>query len=138
MIRIDNLRLHMSLNNLEQADLSRMLGMSDSYISALLSGKKPFGERTARKIEELLGMHSKWLDEPRLIGDDPSVIDGTDLVRESVEKVSNQIAAADRASFSPMAMHLAMNIDKICDPADKAKAFAAAIIEIQRVIDGGK
>lgn len=134
MIRIDNLRLFMSQKTWTPADLARELGVSDSYISALLNGKKPFGERTARKMEAALGMHSKWLDEPRLIGDE-NVIDGEGLIREAAESLQLEMDKADRSKFSPLAMHLAVTVDGIRNPEARTKAFAAAVVAMQQVID---
>jgi len=134
MIRIDNLRLFMSQKKWAPADLARELDVSDSYISALLNGKKPFGERTARKMEARLGMHSKWLDEPRLIGDE-NTIDGEGLVKEVAENLRVEFERAERSKFSSLAMHLAVTIDGIKDPETRTKAFAAAAVSIQRIID---
>jgi len=133
MIRIDNLRLFMSQKKWAPADLARELDVSDSYISALLNGKKPFGERTARKMEARLGMHSKWLDEPRLIGDE-NVIDGEGLIREVSSEMRRELEQADRSKFSHLALHLATEIDAIRNPAVQAKAFAAAVLAIQQAI----
>ena len=134
MIRIDNLRLFMSRKNWNPADLARELGVSDSYVSALLNGKKPFGERTARKMEERLGMHSKWLDETRLIGDDlPAGSD--DPLRESADRLLDRLEAVDRATFGALAMHLAVTLEGIKDPEVQTKAFAAAVVAIQNAID---
>lgn len=134
MIRIDNLRLFMSQKKWAPADLARELGVSDSYISALLNAKKPFGERTARKMESRLGMHSKWLDEPRLI-DDENTIDGAGLIREADDRLQLEMDKADRSKFSPLAMHLAMTIDGIKDAEVRTKAFASAVLAIQQAID---
>lgn len=46
----------------QQAIADRLQG-EQNYISGLLSGKKPFGEKTARKIEKACGKPEKWLDQ---------------------------------------------------------------------------
>lgn len=50
------------------------------------------------------------------------------------DELSDRMKAADREKFSAMAMHLAMSIDAIKNPADQAKAFAAAVLAIQHAI----
>lgn len=64
MIRVDNLKLLMKSNSLSKAELAKMLGTSDSYVSKLLSGKPgTFGEKAARKVEERFKKSRFWLDE---------------------------------------------------------------------------
>lgn len=46
-----------------QQDLADKMGVEQNYISQLLTGKKAFGEKTARKIEKAAGKPEKWLDE---------------------------------------------------------------------------
>lgn len=134
MIRIDNLRLFMSQKRWAPADLARALGVSDSYISALLNSKKPFGERTARKMESALGLHTRWLDEPRLIDDEPASSE-TAALQDAADKLQLQIDQADRSKFSPLALHLAITVDAIQNPETRTKAFAAAVVAIQQAID---
>lgn len=133
MIRIDNLRLFMSQKTWSPADLARELGVSDSYVSALLNGKKPFGERTARKMEARLGMHSKWLDEMRLIGD-TTPADNEGPMREPADRLFERLETVDRATFGALAMHLAVTLEGIKDPEVQTKAFAAAVVAMQNVI----
>ena len=45
-----------------QQDLADKVGVEQNYVSQLLSGKKPFGEKAARKIERGAGKPEKWLD----------------------------------------------------------------------------
>ena len=63
MIRIDNLRLLMQQNGWKQADLCRVIGKSDAYVSKLLGKKSSFGEKAARFIEEKCKKPRGWLDE---------------------------------------------------------------------------
>lgn len=64
MIRVDNLKLLMKSNSLSKAELAKLLGTSDSYVSKLLSGKPgTFGEKAARKVEERFKRPRFWLDE---------------------------------------------------------------------------
>lgn len=61
-IRLQRLRDHMHSRNLTVNDLISKTGKRQSYWSDLLAGKKSFGERAARSIEESLGLPSGYLD----------------------------------------------------------------------------
>lgn len=60
LIRLENLREL----GLGPAELKRAVGSSYQYWNDLLDGKKSFGEKAARKIEEALGMVRGALDIP--------------------------------------------------------------------------
>ena len=60
LIRLENLRA----TKLGPSELSLRAGGRSSYWSDMLAGKKSFGEKAARKIEEALGMPRGALDKP--------------------------------------------------------------------------
>ncbi len=41
------------------------LSISTGYLNDLLRGRAPFGERTARRIEQAAGLTDGWLDKKR-------------------------------------------------------------------------
>ncbi len=59
-------RRNLKGTGLGPADLSRRIGGTKSYWSELLAGKKSFGEKKAREIEERLGWPRGYMDTPRL------------------------------------------------------------------------
>lgn len=46
-----------------QTELIQATGLAQSYISGLIRGRNPFGEKAARKIEKLTGRPYLWLDD---------------------------------------------------------------------------
>ena len=38
-----------------------MLGVTPAYVNKLLTGKKPFGKRTAQRFQDLYGLSASWL-----------------------------------------------------------------------------
>lgn len=46
----------------EQAELAQKYDCTPGYISNMITGRKDIGEKTARKIEECLGVPMYWLD----------------------------------------------------------------------------
>lgn len=63
MIRIDNFRLLMKQTGKSKADIARHMKVSDTYVSKLLTGKPgTFGEKAARRIEEVFKKPRFWLD----------------------------------------------------------------------------
>ena len=44
-----------------QDEIARQLGVSQSYVSALLTGKKAFGKKQAHRFSELYGLSPSWL-----------------------------------------------------------------------------
>lgn len=48
-------------NKVSQDDIAKLLGVSQAYVSALLSGKKAFGKKQAQKFAELFGLSPSWL-----------------------------------------------------------------------------
>lgn len=50
---------------LTPTDLVQRVGSRSSFWSDLLAGRKSFGEKLARKIEDKLELPPGWLDEPR-------------------------------------------------------------------------
>jgi phage repressor protein C with HTH and peptisase S24 domain len=66
--RSERLQSWMEARHLSQADIGRRTGKAKSYISSLLGGTKPFGERVAREIEGKLLMPKSYLDGPEESG----------------------------------------------------------------------
>lgn len=60
--RVYRLNEWLHQNRLNQTDIARRTEMTRSYISALCTGVKPFGEGIARKLEEKLRMPTGFLD----------------------------------------------------------------------------
>ena len=56
-----SLKSHLKQLGYKQDELSKMLDVSQPYISALVSGKKPFGKETAEKWQQMFGFSSGWL-----------------------------------------------------------------------------
>lgn len=80
--------------------LSELIGYQDAnYINQLCGGFGAFGNRTARKIEEKLGLPRGWMDNPQ--SDEPRVENqsGTSL-RELWESSSPEERAAFLADLA--------------------------------------
>ena len=56
-----SLKSHINLLGYNQEQLSKMLNVSQPYLSALLSGKKAFGKGTAEKWQQMFGFSAGWL-----------------------------------------------------------------------------
>ena len=56
-----SLKSHLNQLGYNQDQLSKMLDVSQPYLSALLSGKKAFGKGTAEKWQQMFGFSSGWL-----------------------------------------------------------------------------
>ncbi len=56
-----SLKSHLNLLGYNQEQLSKMLNVSQPYLSALLSGKKAFGKGTAEKWQQMFGFSAGWL-----------------------------------------------------------------------------
>lgn len=71
----------------QQADLAAKYDCTPSYISNMVNGRKDIGEKTARKLEALLGKPMYWLDSPqwRL-----ELIDDSQLEAQSKSSVTEQ------------------------------------------------
>lgn len=102
MIRIDNLKLLMRLNSWSPADLARRVRKSDSYISQLLTGKKNFGEKSARSIEERCGKPRYWLDAVHDELDYTSVGNSSENVGVTNDSHSNQ---SESPALPPQVTH---------------------------------
>jgi hypothetical protein len=63
LIRHDNLKRIAESRGLSAKDLATTVGGHVSYWYGLLDGSRPFGEKTARRIEEKLGLKRYELDE---------------------------------------------------------------------------
>lgn len=55
-----------------QEEIATQLNVSQSYVSALLGGKKAFGKKNARRFSELYGISPSWL----LTGEGDMLTDG--------------------------------------------------------------
>lgn len=67
-----SLKSHLNQLGYNQDQLSKMLDVSQPYLSALLSGKKAFGKGTAEKWQQMFGFSAGWLltgEGEMLIGD---------------------------------------------------------------------
>lgn len=129
LIRLENLLSYARKKGWRDKVLAEKIGRSPQQLSDMKNNRKGFGEDLARDIEQRLGLPRYWLDVPH-DGDDSQA----DRMAKSDEASASSVANADRASFGPMAVHLAMSIDAIKNPADQAKAFAAAVLAIQHAI----
>lgn len=56
-----SLKSYLNQLGYNQDQLSKMLDVSQPYLSALLSGKKAFGKGTAEKWQQMFGFSSGWL-----------------------------------------------------------------------------
>ena len=56
-----SLKSYLNLLGYNQEQLSKMLNVSQPYLSALLSGKKAFGKGTAEKWQQMFGFSAGWL-----------------------------------------------------------------------------
>jgi plasmid maintenance system antidote protein VapI len=63
MIRLHNLKSILKQRSLKKADLATLMDVSDTYAGRIINGKDVFTEKTARKLEAVLGLPHKWLDE---------------------------------------------------------------------------
>lgn len=67
LLRIERLTTVLEMRQIEKPHRARYLtdlcGSQVSYWSGLLAGARPFGEKTARKIEDALGLVRGTLDE---------------------------------------------------------------------------
>jgi phage repressor protein C with HTH and peptisase S24 domain len=68
MNEVRRANLQALINQKTQGNRTRfgeLLGRKQSYVSDILNGKKPFGERVARSIEVKMGLPNRWLDQER-------------------------------------------------------------------------
>lgn len=68
---INALKEYFKNNGITQLDISKQLGVPQSYINALLNGRKSIGKKQAQKFKELFGISPSWL----LTGEGPMLID---------------------------------------------------------------
>ena len=61
----DELRAIISERNIKQKDICKALGLSQSYTSELLSGKKAFSLELAEKLCDFLQVEIKLVDKHR-------------------------------------------------------------------------
>ena len=57
----ESLKSFFKERGLTQEKVADMLGVSQAYINALLTGSKQFGKKQARRFEELFGLSETWL-----------------------------------------------------------------------------
>lgn len=48
-------------NGITQEDIAAQIGVSQSYVSALLTGKKAFGKKQAQRFSDIWGLSPSWL-----------------------------------------------------------------------------
>ena len=68
-----SLKSHLNQLGYNQDQLSKMLDVSQPYLSALLSGKKAFGKGTAEKWQQMFGFSAGWL----LTGEGPMLVNNS-------------------------------------------------------------
>ncbi len=109
LIRLANLR------SLKQTpvQLSERVGNRYTYWRDLLAGKKSFGEKIARKIEEKLELPRGWLDEvsPTVPGHYPNLPRPPLVASDNVRDASNMRHAPPKVSAT--AMELAEMFDML-------------------------
>ena len=57
----ESLKSFFKERGLTQEKVADMLGVSQAYINALLTGSKQFGKKQAKRFEELFGLSETWL-----------------------------------------------------------------------------
>lgn len=57
----EKLKLFFKEKKLTQEQIASMLGVSQAYINALLTGGKTFGKKQAKRFEALFGLSETWL-----------------------------------------------------------------------------
>lgn len=57
----ESLKSFFKERGLTQEKVADMLGVSQAYVNALLTGSKQFGKKQARRFEELFGLSETWL-----------------------------------------------------------------------------
>ena len=67
------LTLFFKEKGITQEEIAMQLGVSQSYVSALLTGKKAFGKKNAKRFSELYGISPAWL----LTGDGEMIVPGS-------------------------------------------------------------
>lgn len=57
----ESLKSFFKERGLTQEKVADMLGVSQAYVNALLTGSKQFGKKQVRRFEELFGLSETWL-----------------------------------------------------------------------------
>lgn len=151
MIRLTNLKKVMKQRGMKgPTALGRAIDRERSQCSALINGKKGFGEDMARHIERELKLPRYWLDVDH--GDDlppqagsHQVLDKAILIvrnqddQSALTSKSEQMAVEasqlDMSNFSMMATKLATEFDQIKDKGLRIEVFARCIAAIQGALD---
>lgn len=55
------LKRFLKAKGLKQSDIAGALGTKQSYVSAVLSGKRPIGPNTAQRLQRAFGLNAGWL-----------------------------------------------------------------------------
>lgn len=129
LIRLENLLSYARKKGWRDKVLAEKIGRSPQQLSDMKNNRKGFGEDLARDIEQKLGLPRYWLDVSHDSEDSQA-----DRMAAAAKQSAEDVASVDRSKFGPMAVHLAMTIDTIKNPAAQAKAFAAAVVAIEQVI----
>lgn len=100
-LRRKNLRRYQSTAGDEWQRIAKKTGFSASHLSQIMSGHRPFTERTARTIEQKLQLAASWLDQEisnsgtaSQIGDEPSLA-GVITAIDSAERASGRALKND-------------------------------------------
>lgn len=123
LIRLGNLRAMQKT----PTELAARTGKTHAYFSDLLRGKKSFGEKAARAIEEAFSLPRGWLDEPH--DEDSGYPPEAEAEAETPEL---------GPEMSPEAMEIAIQFDALTDPSQRARAFAGCMAAIVRASDAGQ
>lgn len=105
--------------------LASALGVGRGTAQRIKAGHFNIRAETMRSLADRFGVSVSVIAQGAI---DPILADAVDALQDKMKKT-------DRANFSPLAMHLAMAVDDIKDAEVRTKAFAAAAVAIQRVID---
>lgn len=105
--------------------LASALGVGRGTAQRIKEGHFNIRAETMRSLADRFGVSVSVIAQGAI---DPILADAVDALQDKMKKT-------DRANFSPLAMHLAMAVDDIKDAEVRTKAFAAAAVAIQRVID---
>ena len=115
LIRLENLKS----TGLGAAELARKVGSTYQYWRDLLAGRKSFGEKAARRIEEKLGFPRGSLDSV-----------------EFSPKAHPQVEPQTPAELSPGAVHLGRWLDKIKDADRRSRIAHVCMAIVLQELDG--
>ena len=103
--------------------LADALGVGRGTAQRIKAGHTNLTTETVNRLAERFGVPSGYMSE----GAAGRVPDIDPQLAKGAATAQRDMAQYDRATFSPMAMHLAMTLDAIKDQGARTKAFAAAV-----------